>query len=419
MPLNTQAADPVVHPRLQTIAQSSLEQNIFKLDSGSYLAAGSHQFKSLWSRDFCFASRGLRAIGRNDVIKGQLSLMLDRIRAEDGLVPRYMGSASHFLRKLGYAFHFAIPLHEPLDSEYDAGAGGEGQAIDSNALVILTVLDYVESSGDQAFWIKYYDKIRQVFRFYEKHKDPVDGLIVQGPFADWQDSVSRDGKTFFVNLLYYAASERLSKYPDFGITQTQLDARRKVLVSTFLEPVSGLYMSIAGHPDYISLDGNLLAIDLGFHAPSSEEAKKLYANLKRHPLWASRDLPGFNTSKRYPIGWIGGLAKLVNVADYHDDMYWSWLMGLSAKIAGRMGDATERDRIFFGIETLALRDAGITEVYEPAGEHLPVSRVVNFPVLSWLGYRVYAAEKPFSWGAGIILDALKNSAPDASKPPSP
>lgn len=412
--LGTLAASPGAlaadFKELDQIAEKSLRHNIYPLKNGEFLAAGAHQFKSLWTRDFCFASRGLLKIGREDVVKRQLSLLLDHVRAEDGLVPRYMGSASHFLRRLTYVLHLPIPLRDPLDPEYGPGGGGEGMAIDSNALVILAALDYVDQTGDREFWNRYEDAILRAYRFYEPHLDPADGLVVQGEFADWQDSVNRSGKTFFVNLLYAVVTERLAGHARFGITQEAIQARRKAITAAFADSASGLYLSIAGDAKHVSLDGNLLAIDLGYHAPGSPEAERLYQGLRKHPLWTSRDLPGFNTVERYPPEWIGSMAKLVNVADYHDDMYWSWLMALSAKTAGRMGDLAERDRILAGIERLARRDGSIVEVFEPQGDHRPVNRLIGVSWLAKLGYRLYRAERPFSWGAGLVLDAIRDGA---------
>jgi hypothetical protein len=37
------------------IARSSLEANIVHLPQGDFLKAGSRQFGSLWTRDFCFS----------------------------------------------------------------------------------------------------------------------------------------------------------------------------------------------------------------------------------------------------------------------------------------------------------------------------------------------------------------------------
>ena len=156
----------------------------------------------------------------------------------------------------------------------------------------------------------------------------------------------------------------------------------------------------------ISLDANLLAIDWGFFALNPREASALYENLKAHPLWTDGDIPGYATAGRYPIEWIGKLPKLIGVPDYHDQMYWSWLIGLSAKVAVDLGDTDEANRIFAREQELVVRDQGVTEVYEHDSNHAPVSRVVNVPVLAALGYRVYRAERPFSWGAGITLDAL-------------
>jgi glycogen debranching enzyme len=64
----------VLGANIKEIAKKSLETNIVKLDKGLFLSAGAHQFKSFWTRDFCFSSRGLLAINRGDVVKSHFTL---------------------------------------------------------------------------------------------------------------------------------------------------------------------------------------------------------------------------------------------------------------------------------------------------------------------------------------------------------
>src|SRR5690349_8047136 len=74
--------------RLHAIAQASLQANVVTLESGPYLVAGQHQFRSLWTRDFCFASRGLLLLDRADVVRNHLTALALNRRLKDGLVPR-------------------------------------------------------------------------------------------------------------------------------------------------------------------------------------------------------------------------------------------------------------------------------------------------------------------------------------------
>jgi hypothetical protein len=398
------AGDGPASPTLESIARSSLEQNIVHLGDKDYLTAGAHQFKSLWFRDFCYASRGLFAIHRADVVRNQLELFLQNRRTPDGLVPRVMDSMSPRERvSLNTVFQLLsddrdLPIQLPLAAEYQDEHGTE--AIDSNSLFLLTALDYVKNTSDAQWWKKNEPALIEVYQYYKTKMDPADGLIIQTQYADWQDSVTRNGQTFYTNLIYYVVSKQLSPMKEFGITPAHLGELKNAIYSKFFDEKSGLFKSIYREGEtlpYLSLDGNLLAIDLGF--VTADAAQQLYQHLKQSPLWggAPQGTPGFNTWPNYPASWKSPSVRFARLEHYHDSLYWSWLIALSAKTAARMQDPDESKAILQKLTILAARDKAITEIY---------SRQLSL-FQSW----IYRSETPFSWGAGFVLDALQMRIP--------
>lgn len=377
---------------LRGVAASSLASNIVELDAGPVLRAGSRQFRALWTRDFCFAARGLPAIGRTDVIRSHLSLLLAHIRESDGLVPKYFDSMSIYVRYFNLTLlGKASEVREPLTAGFKAGIPPH-ESIDSNALVLLLADDYVRRTGDRAWWERHEAALVKAYRYYDRFLEA--GILRQDAFADWQDSVNRAGRTFYTNILYAAASERLIEHEPFGISRQALAQRREAIRQTFFDPATGLYVSIAGEP-YISLDGLLLAIDLDVFPAAGPEARTLYAALQQHPLWTGNaGLPGIATYPDYPEAWVDPSVRWFGVRHYHDSIAWSWLLGLSAKVAGAMGDYETQERILHRLEPAARRDQAICEIYHPGPELTPYRS------------RLYRTESPFSWGAGMILDAL-------------
>ena len=376
---------------LQKIAEDSLNQNIVKVGSKNYLRAGAHQFQSLWTRDFSFASRGLFAIGRSDVVRDQLSLILENLR-EDGLTGKYFDNTSIFARYIAIYFKIKVAMREPLKPGYDAGVP-KSSSMDDNSLVILTALKYLEVTGDQVWFDAHEELIKKAFHFYDSKIH--DGLLVQNSFQDWQDTVTRPGKTFYTNLLYYEAMAGLSQFPQFQITASDLANFRAKLIETFYDVKSGVFLSVAGEP-YVSLEGNLLAIDLGFFPAQSPEAQSLYAHLKNHPLFTqNQGIPGSCSYPDYPKSWVGGEPKFIGIQHYHDRMYWSWLMALSGKVAHQMGDEEQVSRNFDALEKMAVRDGNIGEVYRNEAGFLPWKTTF------------YKSEAPFSWGAGVVAGCLK------------
>jgi hypothetical protein len=59
-----------------------------------------------------------------------------------------------------------------------------------------------------------------------------------------------------------------------------------------------------------------------------------------------------------------------------------------------MGDLTEARRILGQLQAWAARDGAIYEIYSPASPYSP-----------WTS-RLYTSERHFSWGAGLIVEAI-------------
>ncbi len=376
---------------LKNFALKALENNTIQLKNGPVLVAGKNQFRSMWTRDFCYAARGLIAMRKFDVVKSHLNFLLNHMR-EDGLVPRTVDSILPRYRVIRNSIKYlfgvgTIPeITDPLIIEYKDEHGTE--AIDSNLLVILTAITYVEASNDLEWLITQEINLKKALHFYDPKFD--DGLIVQRKFSDWQDSVKREGKTFYTNLLYWIVCHKLQKHPTFQIDEQSLHSLRENLVHHFYDVKSGLFRSILNE-NYISLDANLFAIEFGFDGVSHEE---LYKNLTNHELWTRFSIPGFNTVPNYPTSWRHLAVTLAGLGHYHDEVYWSWLMALSAKVAYRMDDRVSALKILNRLQELSLRDQAIREVYRNEEDLRPWE--------SWL----FKSEQDFSWGSGMILDAL-------------
>jgi glycogen debranching enzyme len=375
--------------RLWTIAADALTSNRVQLGERTLLTAGGNQFGSMWTRDFAYAARGLLALGDATTVRDHLDTILENT-GEDQIVPRVVDTISIARRvvfgmlrgRLGMRARrpsrkVSGKLHAQIYDEHGS------PSLDSNFLVIATAFRYAEASGDAAWLDARRPRLRALYDALRRYRDDSDGLIVQPKYSDWQDSVRREGRTFYINLLHAHVAGQL------GVATDALDATVR---GAFFDTATGLFRSLVGH-ELVSLDGNLLAIDLGF--VRNDEARALYARLKHSELWSRGGLPGSNTVGDYPRGWAHWPARLAGLTHYHDRLHWSWLTGLSGKIAHAMGDEPEARRIFDGLAAMAERDGTIAEIYrERHGALVPFRSLL------------YRSEAPFSWGAGMILDAL-------------
>ncbi len=381
---------PALPPSLAQLhrrAEDSLLANVVPLGERFGVTAGVNQFRSLWTRDFCFAARGLLRVGRADVVADHLQLLLDHRRA-DGLLPRTLDSSDAKLRVAWASARRYLPflpapaLTAALVPEYlDQHAQ---ETVDGAALSVLAA-DALRSERP-TWWSERLGAFDEALDHTRRRARS--GLVVQPPFSDWQDSVKRQGVTFYTNLLVWAAEVALA-----GEEGQELRALRGRIEDAFRRPGDVLYRSLAGR-EFVSLDGNLLAIELGFLPPEGERAQEVWAALVRSPFWTRDGVPGFNTFPSYPVSWRNPGVILAGLGHYHDRIRWSWLTALAAKVAVRMNDLARAREALEHLASCAERDGAIAEIYTARPPHLPWSSLT------------YRSEAPFAWGSGITLDAL-------------
>lgn len=375
------------------IASASLRKNILTLPSGKYVTAGQNQFLTLWTRDFCHAVRGLLAIGEDEAAKNHLGYLLKCLRPSDGLVPRVVDNHIVQLRVAWQSGRKLMPFlpklsfKEPLRPQYTDEHGSH--AVDSNLLLILACLEVHEKEGGGEFWKQNEKELHRVWDWYQGRFD--NGLILQTPFADWQDSASRKGKTFLTNLYYFLAATRLKKLG--WKIEMNLDEYKQKIITNFFDEKSGVFFSLEGYPQ-VSVEGNLFALESSEFL-NSEQKKDLWLALKKHPVLALDGVIGRCGHPDWPVSDQAFHFKLANLTRYHGELTWSWLMGLGLKVAIVMDDQEMIQKQFTHVKRLLERDGQVVEVYDPKKDFLPWG--------SWL----IQAERPFAWGSGYLVEALK------------
>lgn len=371
------------------IAKKSLETNIVKLDKGLFLSAGAHQFKSFWTRDFCFSSRGLLAINRGDVVKNHLTYLINN-RRNDDLVPLYVDSIQPVNRVVTDVLFKTIRLNNaslPITNDIKPYylVNNQYEAIDSNLMVLYAAQLYAKETKDLAWFNTNQPAFRKIFDFYKTKKFA--GLIRQNEHADWQDSAQRKGFTFFTNLLYYHMAREYKFMND-----TELLQLRNKIIEIFYDKKMGVFLSMAGRNN-VSLEGNLWAIEHNLIA----NPEILYRNLTNHPLYTKYKLPGFATYPSYTKDDTYIQVKVVGLQEYHGNLYWSWLIAYAAKIAYRMNDIPTYNRIFANLNEMLQRDQAVYEIYNNNAEMTPFKTLF------------YKSEAPFSWGSAFVLDMVKST----------
>lgn len=380
--------------RLRLIAETSLKSNIVSTVQGPALRAGGHQFASLWTRDFCFAVPGLLAIGESKVAINHLQLLLDAVSGE-GWVPRILddrGSASRVLRwTLGRRI---LPRHTPprtlrggLKREYL----GEHRtlAYDSGALL------YLAAVGSGIEWTEAnLEAIKRIVKFYERLSDDFSKPIPQSAFSDWQDSARREGVYDFVNYLCLRVlRDAVGRgwIERAALTEFEMVFNAEFMPSV-LKPELSLHSTSRGGRQ-ISLETHLFRIQDLLSEGRNDSALSLWKVLKDHPLYHRTRIPGVPVDPEYRDAEISFFTRVVGLRHYHDRLCWTWLAAEAAKTAHLVGDFSEAVRIM----AVLLEACG---GYDEVPEVLDPETLVPFETL------LYSSERPFSWGAGKILEAL-------------
>ncbi len=365
---------------------TQIDQNIIETKEGLFVQAGSHQFQSFWTRDFCFASFGLSRAGKHKVVKNHLQKLLDSMNS-DGLIPRILESS--FSKKtvlLNTVFSF-LPANikkskhnKKLKAEHFGEHGT--LSIDSNALVIIACFEYLKYSGDNEFIENNKEKLKTCFDFYERRTR--DALIYQKEFEDWQDSARREGITFYTNLLYFQAGKLLSERE---VISFDVVFQEKLIRDTFYR--DGLFISIKDKPQ-IDIASNYLALIFDFVLKEHQKEHFEKINAKEY---SSSPFPlcAYPNSAKDQISWT---CKYVGLSRYHDEMIWSWIMGLKLKALEKLDDKTNFETYLGAIWELNQKHGSTFEIYSVT-THKPVKNVL------------YQSESPFSWGIGITLWALE------------
>jgi len=356
------------HINLLKAATDSIALNIEHSGKDRYLTAGRRQFRSLWTRDFLFASHGLELAGHAELRDAQLLLLLNRMR-EDGALPRSLDGFNTKVR-VCLAPLLSAPLGQKLHAEYLGEHGTP--AADSAPLLILEVL---RSKNEQLIKAL----LSKLPLLLKDKKIP----LTQPAFSDWQDSAARTGPTFYLNLLWWAAFQALEKS---GLVENKAAPARQALLSFFTEsllPLDSLTDS------RLSFDGTLLALRFGFFL--GEQRGKLWNALREHPTWRLK--PGVPVSAPYKKSEISWTTRLVGLRHYHDGLAWTWLLALALRFARELGDTEEEERLA-GILGRSLKNGLLPEVLDPMKQ------------FGAFRSTLYRSECPFSWGAGILAEAL-------------
>jgi glycogen debranching enzyme len=370
--------------KLAASARSALLANRVPTQDGVMLAAGQNQFKTLWTRDFCFSVPGLLVVGESDLVKRQIEMYFQFQRA-DGLIPRGVDVCPPQLRVVANSIHRFVakllPKYESRKLKPEYYGEHRTEAFDSGVLLVLALLKYLDHEKIPLDRDMYGPRIKGVLDFYLAHKK--EGLVHQAAYSDWQDSARREGAGLYLNVLLLILAKKLKSFDFFHPLFDGLE--NAVFVKFFDRDQSLFHQDSFGQ---IPLEAHLWIIENNL-MEQHVGADDLYQRLKQTQLW---ELLGTPIAPVYSATEVSLTTKVVGLRHYHDGLHWPWLMAEAARIAVLQRDPLEADRIFSKIADFVSRSGGVGEVYLADGR----------PFRSTF----YRSEMPFSWSSAKILEAL-------------
>ena len=264
--------------------------------------AGAHQYYALWLRDTCIASPHMDPV----ITRNTLNVFLQC--QKDGELPKVIGlDESSTMTNLIGVMRMPRKRAKVVSRLYPMYVDELGtRAIDSWLWWMYAMVQvHAKEEARQ--------HLKAVIAYYSRYQS--EGLILQPPHSDFQDSSGHGGYSFMTNLLYWKVLR------DFG------DARAEVLaqkLENFWSPERKAYRTFLHDAEHISLPGNLFALE--WELPGAKAHMKL---IKQSDLCVSR--PGFVTTPAWShTAWF---LSLLGIADYHGpSVYWVWLMAFAARV---------------------------------------------------------------------------------------
>jgi GH15 family glucan-1,4-alpha-glucosidase len=384
-------ADPALHIAEANVRAGIEERHLPDGTRKTILWAGWRNFREPWARDFGFASFGLVELAEKRVLKETLELYLHYQRA-DGHFPVKIHSTSVVDRYLHSLFARQQPTYSPLRPKYHTAH--RTISLDGNSLLVIAALNYLRHYQDEAFAHRHWAALKRALHWVEAQALRPDGLLHQGAYTDWADSVIRTGAVHYTNVLYWKAvrefaldAARYGFAEDERVFKRREEQLRQAINHHFWDGRQGFYITSRQFPLVLSSDGNLLAAAWKLATP--EQANAILDNVAAFGM--AEPVPTKCTNREYGREYIAFENRLGGIPHYHTSAAWLWLGSWHVIALVRAGRLDEAERLLDRMRRVIVRDGVVHEVYDTSGHYLKT--------------RWYQSEAPLTWSASMFVYA--------------
>ncbi len=329
--------------------------------------AGIGHFNEYWARDSFFACMGASALKDFEIVKKNLELFL-HFQKKSGKIPY------HISKKLKPSYKFFL-----------------SNVVDSNSLFVIAACNYLEKSNDTEFFEKNFEKIKKSMDWLEKQDRNKDGLIEEGVFANWADSVFKFGTVLYSNICYLHSMEcfakACTKLKKGELQEKFLEKFEKTKVKLNALFWNGSYyidwIDFRKH-DFFSSDGNILSVYWGI--ADQLQGETIENKIKQHQL---NKIPVRTNYPAYPFWKIPIILLPFKAYHYHNGFSWQWLGCINAICLKKIGFMDEAKKELKKNAMQIMEQMSTHEVFDEVGK----------PVESLF----LKSEHPFAWSAAAYV----------------
>ena len=347
--------------------------------------AGATHFKDVWARDSFFASLGALALEDYAIVKTNLESFLSS-QKRDGQIPIRIGRNN---LQLLLSF-IGLPQQNKTNPIFSQDKG-KNYAVDPNSLLIIAFMEYYNATHNTKFLNRHLHELENAVQWFK----PENGLIKEGLYAGWADSIKKQGYVLYSNVCYAHALFSLSEL----FTATQETKKADKYLQLFEETKKRInksfwngsyYMDwIDDKPhNYFSTDGNLLAII--WDIANKDQSKSIEEKIEEFNI--NSPMPSLTNYPEYSAKYVSPFLRFMGLKEYHNGLAWAWLGALDAIAKSRLGLKKEAKAVLEDIAEIFVKYKGVYEVYR---DRKPVRQLF------------YKSENNFAWSAGLFIVAYK------------
>lgn len=364
------------------IASESLRGNY----SGKGILAGKKNYPQYWLRDFAFASFGSMALGDYEIVKRSLEEFAGKI--DDGKIPMRMRHSS-----AGW-----MVWDNVFESRFSADKPPFSYAIDSNSLFVIALGNYFSVTDDMEFIERMYPAAKEAMEHLGKMEKG--GLLTQGIYGDWADTLKKDGCVSYANICYGKALESMSGFCDaIGKEDVYSEKFLRLKEKIMSEFWNGEYFEDTdGRFDAAS---NALACLWLLSDRERDKAEKIFAVTEK---LAENNVPLPSMYPPYPRSKVSWDAALAKNQGFHNGDSWLWIGCVDALAKKKFGFDEEAER---EIDRIAGTIEKYGDVYEVYSDGKPTRTNGVFRSLKIYPFGGYEADRGWSWSSGLFVNAWK------------